>query len=58
MITGGGRAKERAIRRGEHARGETGHDYDYNDGGYAGYKKKKGRAGIGKMKKVTKKMSR
>jgi regulator of ribosome biosynthesis len=58
VITGGGRAKERAIRRGEHARGETGHDYDYNDGGYAGYKKKKGRAGIGKMKKVTKKMSR
>ncbi len=58
VIAGGGKAKELAIRRGEHAKGETGHDYDYNDGGYSGYKKKKGRAGIGKMKKVTKKMSR
>jgi regulator of ribosome biosynthesis len=58
VITGGGKSKERAIRRGEHAKGETGYDYDYNDGGYSGYKKKKGRAGIGKMSKVTKKMSR
>jgi len=59
IISGGGRAKELAIRRGEHARGETGHDYEYNDGlGASKYKKKKGRAGIGKMSKVTKKMSK
>jgi len=59
VITGGGRAKELAIRRGEHARGETGHDYDFNDGlGSSKFKKKKGRAGIGKMSKVTKKMSK
>jgi regulator of ribosome biosynthesis len=59
IIDGGGRAKELAIRRGEHARGETGHDYEFNDGLTASkYKKKKGRAGIGKMSKVTKKMSK
>jgi len=59
VITGGGKSKERAIRRGEHARGETGHDYDFDDGlGPSKYKKKKGRAGIGKMSKVTKKMAK
>lgn len=64
VITGGGRAKERAIRRGDHATGETGHDYDYNDGGYSGFKKKKGRGGIGKndgfgkMRKITKKLAK
>ncbi|KAL9182990.1 hypothetical protein ACHAXT_004269 [Thalassiosira profunda] len=48
--------KERDIRKGKYARGETAHDYDYDDGLGAGtYKKKKGRAGAGKMRKVTKK---
>jgi regulator of ribosome biosynthesis len=59
VIAGGGRAKDLAIRRGDHARGETGHDYDFDDGlGPSQFKKKKGRAGIGKMKKVTKKMAK
>lgn len=59
VITGGGRSKELAIRRGEHSRGETGHDYDFNDGlSSSKFKKKKGRGGIGKMSKVTKKMSK
>jgi regulator of ribosome biosynthesis len=47
---------EKDRRSGKLARGETAYDYDYNDGlGDQGYKKKKGRAGAGKMKKVTKK---
>lgn len=51
VMTGGGRKKELAIRRGDHARGETGHDFDFDDGlGSSRFKKKKGRAGIGKMK--------
>ncbi len=59
VITSGGRAKEKAIRKGDLARGETGHDYDFDDGlGASRYRKKKGRAGIGKMKKVTKKMAK
>mmetsp|Transcript_6135 Transcript_6135/g.11630 ORF Transcript_6135/g.11630 Transcript_6135/m.11630 type:complete len:474 (-) Transcript_6135:124-1545(-) len=59
VIAGGGRDKDLAIRRGDHARGETGHDYDFDDGlGPSKFKKKKGRAGIGKMKKVTKKMAK
>uniref|UniRef100_A0A7S3Q7S7 Ribosome biogenesis regulatory protein n=1 Tax=Chaetoceros debilis TaxID=122233 RepID=A0A7S3Q7S7_9STRA len=59
IIAGGGKEKDRAIRRGEHARGVTGHDYDFDDGlGASKYRKKKGRAGIGKMKKVTKKTAK
>ena len=43
-------------RSGKLAKGTTAYDYDYNDGlGDQVYKKKKGRAGSGKMKKVTKK---
>lgn len=59
VISGGGKSKERAIRKGHFAKGETGHDYDFDDGlGSSSFKKKKGRAGIGKMKKITKKMAR
>ena len=59
IIAGGGKEKDRAIRRGEYARGVTGHDYDFDDGlGASKYRKKKGRAGIGKMKKVTKKTAK
>ena len=59
VIAGGGKSKERAIRRGQYAKGETGHDYDFDDGLGAGtYRKKKGRAGIGKMKKITKKLAK
>jgi len=58
VLAGGGKEKERAIRKGDYSKGETAYDYDYNDGlGASVYKKKKGRAGIGKMRKVTKKRS-
>lgn len=59
VIAGGGKAKERAIRRGDLSKGESGHDYDFDDGlGPSTFRKKKGRAGIGKMKKVTKKTAK
>ncbi len=59
VISGGGRSKERAIRRGQFAKGETGHDYDFDDGlGPSTFRKKKGRAGMGKMKKITKKLAK
>lgn len=58
VISGGGRAKELEVRKGKHARGETAFDYDFDDGlGASSYRKKKGRAGAGKMKKITKKAS-
>ena len=48
--------REREIKKGKYARGETAYDYEYDDGvGDGKFKKKKGRAGMGKMKKVTKK---
>jgi regulator of ribosome biosynthesis len=56
VVDGGGAAKERAIKKGKFAKGETAYDYDYNDGlGDSSFRKKKGRAGAGKMKKMTKK---
>mmetsp|Transcript_2153 Transcript_2153/g.2330 ORF Transcript_2153/g.2330 Transcript_2153/m.2330 type:complete len:461 (+) Transcript_2153:91-1473(+) len=59
VLAGGGKAKERAIRRGDLSKGETAYDYDYSDGLGAGtYKKKKGRAGMGKLKKITKKRAK
>ena len=57
VIKGGGVQKEKAIRRGEYATGETAYDYEYNNGSNP-YRKKKGRAGAGKMRKVTKKRSK
>jgi regulator of ribosome biosynthesis len=59
VVEGGGVAKERAIKKGKLAKGETAYDYDYNDGlGASSFRKKKGRAGAGKMKKMTKKRVR
>jgi len=59
VLAGGGKEKERAIRRGDLSKGETAYDYDYDDGlGASTYKKKKGRAGMGKLKKITKKRSK
>ncbi|KAL3912641.1 MAG: hypothetical protein SGILL_006803 [Bacillariaceae sp.] len=56
VMNGGGVAKEKAIRKGKLAHGETAYDYDYDDGlGASSFRKKKGRAGAGKMKKMTKK---
>ena len=54
-VMNGGAAKEKAIRKGQMAKGETAYDYDYDDGlGAGSFRKKKGRAGAGKMKKMTK----
>lgn len=55
-VLAGGARLEKAKRNGKLAKGETAYDYDYNDGlGDQGYKKKKGRAGVGKLRKMTKK---
>ena len=58
VMKGGGVQKEKAIRRGEFAKGVTAYDYEVNDSEDYGYKKKKGRAGAGKMRKVTKKRAK
>lgn len=59
VMDGGGVAKERAIKKGKFAKGETAFDYDYDDGlGASTFRKKKGRAGAGKAKKMTKKRSK
>ena len=56
VVEGGGAVKERQIRKGKYAKGETAYDYEYDDGlGPSSFKKKKGRAGVGKTKKLTKK---
>mmetsp|Transcript_15258 Transcript_15258/g.21259 ORF Transcript_15258/g.21259 Transcript_15258/m.21259 type:complete len:469 (+) Transcript_15258:94-1500(+) len=56
VMTGGGVAREKAKRSGKLAKGETAYDYDYDDGlGASTFRKKKGRAGSGKQKKITKK---
>eukprot|EP00980_Cylindrotheca_fusiformis_P001675 scaffold381_cov138-Cylindrotheca_fusiformis.AAC.11 len=55
VMNGGGVAKEKAIRKGQYAKGETAFDYEFDDGlGASSFKKKKGRAGAGKNKKMTK----
>ena len=59
VISGGGASREKDIRKGKLAKGETAYDYDYNDGlGASTFKKKKGRAGAGKVKKLTKKRAK
>jgi regulator of ribosome biosynthesis len=55
VVNGGGAAQENARRKGALAKGETAYDYDYDDGGNSGFHKKKGRAGSGKLRKMTKK---
>lgn len=56
VVEGGGVTRERDIRKGKYAKGETGYDYEFDDGlGPSTYKKKKGRSGMGKPKKMTKK---
>jgi regulator of ribosome biosynthesis len=55
-VMSGGKSKEKDVRAGKSAKGETGYDYDFDDGlGPSSFRKKKGRAGMGKMKKITKK---
>lgn len=59
VMNGGGVAKAKAIRKGQLAKGETAYDYEFNDGlGSSTFRKKKGRAGAGKMKKMTKKRAK
>mmetsp|Transcript_22121 Transcript_22121/g.50580 ORF Transcript_22121/g.50580 Transcript_22121/m.50580 type:complete len:372 (-) Transcript_22121:76-1191(-) len=56
VISGNATKSDRAKKDKKLARGETAHDYDFHDGlGEHNFKKKKGRAGVGKMKKITKK---
>ena len=59
VMNGGGVSKTKDIRKGKYAKGETAYDYDFDDGlGASSFKKKKGRAGAGKMKKMTKKRAK
>mmetsp|Transcript_25316 Transcript_25316/g.52932 ORF Transcript_25316/g.52932 Transcript_25316/m.52932 type:complete len:478 (-) Transcript_25316:171-1604(-) len=58
VMSGGSSSKERErdVKKGKYARGETAHDYEYDDGlGASSFRKKKGRAGAGKIRKFTKK---
>mmetsp|Transcript_10112 Transcript_10112/g.14833 ORF Transcript_10112/g.14833 Transcript_10112/m.14833 type:complete len:437 (-) Transcript_10112:1119-2429(-) len=56
VMNGGGKEREKAKRKGHLAKGETAYDFEYDDGlGPSKFRKKKGRAGAGKMKKMTKK---
>ena len=53
----GSAKKQKMIKTGQMSSGETGHDYDYDDNlGGGKYRKKKGRAGAGKLKSASKKM--
>jgi len=55
-VINGGAKLDKMKRDGSLAKGETAYDYDYNDSlGPSTFKKKRGRAGAGKIKKVTKK---
>jgi regulator of ribosome biosynthesis len=55
-VNDGGIQKEKDRKKGRLATGESAYDYDYDDGlGPTSFRKKKGRAGAGKMKKMTKK---
>lgn len=55
-VMNGSKEKDRDVKRGKYAKGETAYDYDYDDGlGAGSFRKKKGRAGVGKMRKITKK---
>lgn len=59
IASGGGVEREKLKRKGKLAHGETAYDYEFNDGlGESTFKKKKGRAGMGKAKKLTKKRAK
>jgi len=56
VLVSGGMEKEKARKKGKLAKGVTANDYEYDDGSSkALFSKKKGRGGIGKNKKMTKK---
>merc|ERR1712176_960207 len=56
VLQGGGMEKEKARKKGKLARGITAYDYEYDDGhDKTLFRKKKGRGGMGKNKKMTKK---
>lgn len=56
VISTGGSKYRKDVKKGLLAKGETAYDYEYNDGlSPSTFNKKKGRAGAGKIKKVTKK---
>jgi len=56
VLNGGGVEKEKARKKGKLAKGVTAYDYEYDDGtDNVLFKKKKGRGGMGKNRKMTKK---
>ena len=56
VMTTGGKKYKKDLKKGRYAKGETAYDYEYDDGlAPSSFNKKKGRAGAGKIKKVTKK---
>ena len=56
VVEGGGVEKGRKITKGQYAKGETALDYEHDDGlGPSSFRRKKGRAGVGKARKLTKK---
>lgn len=56
IASGGGVEREKLKKKGTLAIGETAYDHDFDDGlGASTFRKKKGRAGAGKAKKLTKK---
>jgi regulator of ribosome biosynthesis len=58
-LSTGGVCKEKDRKKGRLATGETAYDYEFDDGlGASTFRKKKGRAGAGKMKKMTKKRTK
>lgn len=58
-VAEGGAKKEKDRMKGRLATGETALDYDFDDGlGPSSFRKKKGRAGAGKLKKMTKKRAK
>jgi len=56
VMSTGSKKYKKDLKKGRLAKGETAYDYEYDDGlGPSSFHKKKGRAGAGKIKKVTKK---
>lgn len=58
-IAAGGAERENARKKGRLAKGETAYDYEFDDGlGASTFRKRKGRAGAGKLRKMTKKRAK
>jgi hypothetical protein len=58
MVLAGSAKKEKFRKSGKMSEGETAYDNEFGEGDDKGYRKKKGRAGVGKMRKANKGMLR